>query len=163
MDDIVKRIAEARPTGALALATEYISRFAIDPDVPDVSRMLIYEAEWGFVTESPAPFMSWSFYSAEVWRRGTEKFYDRFLTAWKNDVAPEVERVFEASNRTLLITMDDGISSHACLSLACFAEPNVQAKARRWIAEEFVGKHWPLLLERVLNPAHRFPIEWRAV
>lgn len=164
INELIARIVSKRPTGPLTLTEEYIARFAKDPEVlGDVRRWQIYEADWGFITEAPAPFLIWDFYAADVWRRGTDKYYDRFLTAWKNDVWPELRPLIEGPGRGFPISMDDGISNHSCISLGCLGTPEEQVLGRKWIAEEFVGKHWPVMLRRVLNPKHRFAVAWRNV
>ena len=155
----IQRFIDGKPTGPGSLVEEYL-RIEEGADVwsSQISRCKAYEFEWGFILETPTPCAQFEFFVADVWRSGTEKYFDRFLTAWKNDADPVVESLI--ANSAIMLTMDDGISNYDCLSLGCFSDAKTLSRTRQWLGSVFLNDIWPVMVARVLNPEYVFAAEW---
>jgi hypothetical protein len=153
--DEVERFVAGDASGPGPLFAEYAAR----EDVRGIGLFeqppeRIHEFDWGFVTEEPG---AWSFYVAEVWRRGTVGYFERFLSAWLLEtgaapatgaVPPPVPFGLEAGH---------GIESFSSVRL--LTEGDMAAPAlRRWLGEIFIVYMLPSMAGRALDPDYDFPL-----
>jgi len=123
----------------------------------------IYEFEWGFIGEFP--FLGgyvWEVVAKGAWETGVANWYDRFLTAYKNDIFP-VETAFEDSlpeKDRFHITFDDGRANFTSMSFACLNNPE---EARKHFADAYIDGHLPDLMKAVFDPKHQFETDWHCV
>ena len=158
--ETIRRFMDGQPTGQGALVKEYLG---LKQGAEVWGRLIkvskVYEFGWGFVVETPAPYAQYEFFVADVWRKGTEHYFDRFLSAWKNDVESMVDELNDTEE--IQLTMDDGSCNFDCLSLACYADPETQKRTRAWLGRVFLTELWPVMVTRALDPKYIFEKEWR--
>lgn len=148
---------QKKPSGPGPLVEEFKQREDVRKRGIDLTHALIYEFEWGFVTQQSEIY---DFYVSHVWRHGTERYIDRFLSGWKEEVDHEVEAKRIQTWGDFLISFDDGISNFSCLSLGNLVGGE---KGRSWIGLEFLVRIFPVLAAKVIDPKYNFARDWRCV
>lgn len=143
-----------------SMVGQFIAMDSVEDYVKDqVTRSPAFEFSWGFIKSSNNNTI-WDFYVKDVWESGTENFFDRFLTAWKNDGEPELEKARMKSDNNFFISMDDGISNFSCISLACLGDEHSVSRARKWISDEFIARIFPVMVAKVLDLNYKFAEDW---
>ncbi|MDM7944511.1 MAG: hypothetical protein QUV35_17960 [Hydrogenophaga sp.] len=137
------------PLFAEYAAREEVLEIGVFPQTPE----RVHEFAWGFVVEQSG---SWNVHVAEMWRRGTVGYFDRFLSAWKLELARPLDDSAEAPALPAGLQVDDGIGSFSSLSFTL--EPGTeQAPVRRWLGETFIGRMLPRMAARALDDTLDFP------
>lgn len=147
-------ILQQKPSGPGPLVDEFMQRGDVQARGIYLKHAAIYEFDWGFITQQSDIY---DFYVAQVWRQGTTKYIDRFLSGWKEEVEHDLESLRIMSWGELRISFDDGRSNFSCLSLGNFSSGE---KGRRWIGLEFMVKVFPVLAAKVLDPEYKFAKNW---
>lgn len=171
----LERFQRKQPVPASPLLTEYLASPGAREHAPVeyLTHARIYEFDWGFVAETEeedfpetpggrtGPAYFWEVYVREVWRTGTNLWFDRFLTAYKCLAEPVIERTIAETRltaRPIFITFDDGISNWSALSFASLADATEDARA--FFAKTLLGDILPHLIQRALDPTHTFDQKW---
>lgn len=151
----IARFVQAEPAGAGPLYAEYAAR----PEVGELGVLQppperVHEFDWGFVTERDS---AWHFYVAEVWRRGTVGYFDRFDRVWQREtIAPRGGPLLAAPVPEAL-TMDDGITSFSSLTLVSsigLDDPDL----RQWVGEVFIQQVLPYMVSQALDDDNDLPV-----
>ncbi len=151
----IRRFIQADPGGAGPLFAEYAARDdVIEIGVLDAAPDRVHEFAWGFVTEGEG---AWHFYVAEVWRRGTVGYFDRFHRVWQRETAAPRGGPLLASPVPEGVTMDDGIGSFSSMTLlsgAGLSDPDI----RQWVGEVFIQQVLPYMASQALDDDDDLPL-----
>ena len=151
----IARFVSAQPTPAGDLYAEYAAR----EDVTELGVLVpaperLHEFSWGFVTERDS---AWHFYVAEVWRRGTVGYFDRFDRVWQRETTAPKGGPLLAAPVPSCLTMDDGITSFSSLTLISdtgLDDPDL----RQWVGEVFIQQVLPYMVSQVLDDDNDLPV-----
>jgi hypothetical protein len=114
----------------------------------------VHEFSWGFLVEG---LSTWTVYVAEVWRQGTVGYFDRFLGAWKMELAAPLDAAGSLPPVPPGLWVDDGIGSFSSLSFELEADA-APAVVRRWLGEVFIARMLPRMAARALDDDFDFPV-----
>ncbi|HEX5737873.1 MAG TPA: hypothetical protein VFY22_05135 [Hydrogenophaga sp.] len=151
----IQRFVEAVPSGPGPLYAEYAQREdVIEIGVFAAVPAQVHEFSWGFVTEHE---QAWHFYVADVWRRGTVGYFDRFDRVWQRETTAPRGGPLLASPVPPGIAMDDGISSFCSMVLTSEAGL-ADLDLRLWVGEVFVQQVLPYMVSQVLDEDDELPL-----
>lgn len=150
----IRRFVSADPSGPGPLFAEFAAREDVrEIGVFDAGPARVHEFAWGFVTEEPG---TWNIYVAEVWRRGTVGYFDRFLSAWRMETMPPPGSGLGAPSVPVGLAGDVGIGSFSSLTLQGDTSTGEDA-VRRWVGEVFIAHMLPVMAGRALDDNYDFP------
>lgn len=151
----IRRFIEGGPSGPGPLYAEYSAREdVIEIGVFHAAPAQVHEFSWGFVTEHE---QAWHIYVADVWRRGTVGYFDRFDRVWQRETTAPRGGPLLASPVPPGIAMDDGIGSFSSLVLtseAGLSDPDL----RHWVGEVFIQQVLPYMVSQVLDDDDDIPL-----
>ncbi|MBQ0921277.1 hypothetical protein KBW71_22805 [Hydrogenophaga aromaticivorans] len=153
--DEVARFVAGEVSGPGPLFSEYATRADVrGVGVFEQEPERVHEFDWGFVTEEPG---AWNFYVAEVWRRGTVGYFERFLSAWllETGAAPATGAV--PPPVPFGLEVGHGIETFSALRLLTegdMADPAL----RRWLGDVFISLMLPAMAGRSLDEDYDFPL-----
>lgn len=134
------------------------------PDLEDsiisfVNNSDIFDFNWGFVSYLEQ-FNTWYFYAKEGWEKGENKYFDRFLMAWKNIGFRTLNEKLATLGKEYHLLMDDGRADRCSLVFACRQSDTLTKFAREWIGNTFLKNDWPDMLAKAMDPSYEFPVKW---
>lgn len=151
----IQRFIDAAPGGPGPLFAEYAAREdVIEIGVFEVEPAEVHEFSWGFVAEHDE---AWHFYVADVWRRGTVGYFDRFDRVWQRETRAPRGGPLLASPVPEGIGMDDGIGSFSSMVLTSqdgLSDPDL----RHWVGEVFIQQVLPYMVSQVLDDDDELPL-----
>ena len=153
--DEVQRFVRGEPSGPGPMLAEFLAREDVQGiGVFDDAPARVYAFSWGFVTEDAGV---WNVYVAEVWRRGTVGFFERFLGAWRMESETPADSEVGACPVPVHVSVDVGIAAFSSLTLQ--ADPaQVDGTTRQWLGEVFLARMLPYMAARALDEDYDFPL-----
>lgn len=151
----VQRFIDRATTGPGPLMAEYLARLDVRgiglyEDPPEQ----VYEFAWGFIVEEPA---AWHVYVAEAWRKGSVGYFERFLQAWRMEVAAVPDNAVPAALRVPeALSVEPGIGSFSSLTLISTVHP-LPVGLREWIGQVFLGQMLGAMAGRAMEDDYDFP------
>lgn len=153
--DEVERFVAGDASGPGPMFEEYAERQDVrGVGVFEQAPARVYEFDWGFVTEEPG---AWNFYVAEVWRRSTVGYFERFLSAWLLETGAAPATGAEPPPVPFNLEAGHGIETFSALRLLTegdMADPAL----RRWLGEVFITLMLPAMAGRALDEDYDFPL-----
>ncbi|MFP5468001.1 MAG: hypothetical protein ACLGG8_10850 [Gammaproteobacteria bacterium] len=152
----VQRFIDRASTGPGPLVAEYLARLDVrGVGVYEEPPEQVYEFDWGFVVEEPA---AWHVYVAEAWRKGTVGYFERFLQAWRMEVAAVPDRDVPAGRVPASLSVEPGIGSFSSLTLISTVHP-LPDGLRQWVGEVFLGQMIGAMAGRAMEEDYDFPLD----